>query len=188
MAHHPVERGMWIRHQGHIYEIADFNEHHAGKQKPTVHVFLRDVRDGRPVDRTLDDIMPIETVDHGRRTMQYLYAKGDAYHFMDSESFDEFELTRNQLNQREAFLLEGAEYPVSVLEGRPISVAVPDMVSLRVKLTAGAGHSVGASSNITKEATMENGLELRVPLFIKTGDLIRVDTRDRTYAGKEREE
>ncbi len=185
MSNIPLSRGMWIRHQGHVYEVTDFNERHTGKQKPTVHVQLRDIRDGRPVDRTLSDIEPIEEVEHGRRFMQYLYAKGAAFVFMDSANFEEFEVTADQLRGREAFLLEGTEYPVTSLEGRPISVEVPDIVALKVATTAPPGRSVGAASNITKEAAMENGLEIRVPLFVKDGDVIRVDTRDRSYAGKE---
>lgn len=185
MANIPLQRGMWLRHQDHVYEVVDFNERHTGKQKPTVHVALRDIRDGRPVDRTLDDLLPIQRVEHGFRPMQYLYAKGDALVFMDSESFEEHELSRGQLGGREAFLKEGDEYRVVCLEGRPMTVQVADVVSLAASMTAPPGHSVGAASNITKEATLENGLEVRVPLFIKTGDVVRIDTRTKAYAGKD---
>lgn len=185
MANIPLNRGMWIRHQNHVYEVVDFNERHAGKMKPTVHVALRDIRDGHPVDRTLDALEPIEEVDHARRPMQYLYAKGDRYAFMDSESFEEYDLPRTALGGRDAFLTEGSEYPVMFLEGAPLVVNVPDIVSIRVANTAPPSHGVGASANITKEATMENGLEIRVPLFVKTGDVIRVDTRTKSYAGKD---
>jgi len=185
MANIPLERGMWIRHQGHVYEVFDFHERHTGKQKPTVHVNLRDVRDGRPVDRTLDDLEPVQEVEHGLRQMQFVYLKGDVFVFMDCETFEEHELTRQQLAGREVFLAEGTEYPVLMLEGKPMTVKVPDIVSLKVGTTAPPGHSVGAASNITKEATMENGLEIRVPLFIKSGDVIQVDTRTRKYAGKD---
>ncbi len=185
MANTPLSRGMWIRHQDHVYEVVDFNERHSGKQKPTVHVALRDIRDNHPVDRTLDALVPIVEVDHARRTMQYLYAKGSSFAFMDSETFDEFDLPVAALSGREAFLSEGSEYPVTFLEGSPLAVGVPDIVSLKVANTASPSHGVGAASNITKEATMENGLELRVPLFVKTGDMIRVDTRNKSYAGKD---
>jgi elongation factor P len=66
-----------------------------------------------------------------------------------------------------------------------MSVDVDDIVTLKVKMTAPPGHSVGGASNVTKEATLENGLEVRVPLFVKTGDAIRIDTRTKTYAGKD---
>ena len=183
--HIPLQRGMFLRHQGHIYQVVDFNERHTGKQKPTVHVALRDALDGHPVDRTLGQIEPIETVEHANRPMQYLYAKGDKYVFMDSETFEERELTAAQLGGREAFLADGAEYRVTHLEGRPAAVQIDDIVSLNVANTAPPGHSVGTASNITKEAVLENGLEVRVPLFIKVGELIKVDTRTKAYAGKD---
>lgn len=185
MANIPLQRGMWLRHEGHVYEVVDFNERHTGKQKPTVHVALRDIRDGHPVDRSLDDLMPIEEVEHGYCMMQYIYDKGDALVFMDSETYEEHELSRSQLGGRDVFIKEGDTYRVVTLEGRPISVQVDGVVALAVTMTAPPGHSVGAASNITKEATLENGLEIRVPLFIKTGDVIKVDTRTKTYAGKD---
>lgn len=185
MANIPLKRGGWIRHQNHVYEIVEFHERHTGKQKPTVHVALRDIRDGRPVDRTLDDLLPIQEVEHAVRPMQHTYRMGEALVFMDSETFEEFELTPQQLAGREVFLSEGTEYRVMCLEGKPVNVQIPEIISLKVAVTAPAGHSVGQAANITKEATLENGLEIRVPLFIKTGDVIQVDTRTKKYAGKE---
>jgi elongation factor P len=185
MSNIPLKRGMLLKHQGHIYEVDEFHERHTGKQRPTVHVALRDVRDGHPVDRTLDDLEPIVEVDHSIRPMQFLFRKGAAFVFMDSETFEEHELTAAHCRGREAFIAEGGEYRVMHFEGRPAAVLIDDIVALKVENTAPPGHSFGAASNVTKEATLENGLEIRIPLFIKTGDVIRVDTRDKTYAGKE---
>ncbi len=181
----PLKRGMLIRHQQHIYTVVDFQERHSGKQKPTVHVALRDVRDGHPVDRTLDQLEPIEEVPHVIRPMQYLYPRGDERIFMDSETFDEFGLTAAQLHGGEPFLNEGETYRVLFVDGRPLLLDLPEIIALKVASTAAPSHSVGASSSIMKEATLENGLDVKVPLFIKTGDTIRVDTRTKTYSGKE---
>ncbi len=181
----PLKRGMLIRHQNHIYAVVDFQERHTGKMRPTVHVALRDVRDGRPVDRSLDQIEPIEEVPHAVRPMQYLYARGDTRVFMDSETFEEFELTPEQLQGAEAFLKEGEEYRVLFVDNRPLSLDLPEVVPLRVAETAAPAHSVGNTASVLKEATLENGLIVRVPLFIKMGDTVRVDTRARTYVGKE---
>lgn len=185
MATVPLKRGMLIRHQHHIYEVVNFEERHAGKQKPTVHVALRDVRDGRPVDRNLDDIMPIEPVEHAIRNVQFLYSRENTLIFMDAESFEEFELPASRLGDQADFLLEGGEYRGIMLDNVYTTVELPSVVSLQVKLTAPPERSVGTSSNIVKEAVLENGLEIRVPLFIKIGDMIRVNTTNRTYAGKD---
>ncbi len=184
MATIPLKRGMLIQHANHIYTVTDFHEQHTGRQHPTVHVSLRDIRDGRSVDRTLEQIMPIIEVAHQYRQMQYLYAKGNRHVFMDSQTFDEVELGDEHLHGRQPFLSAGAEYRVSFIEGRPLVLEMPDVITLTVSLTAAPAHAAGAASNVTKEAALDNGLEVRVPLFIKTGDAIRVDTRTRAYAGK----
>ncbi len=185
MANVPLKRGMLIRHQEHIYEVADWQEHHAGKQKPTVHVALRDIRDGRPVDRTLNDLLPIAEVDRGYHKVQYLYPRGQTLIFMDAESFEEYELPASVLGNQTVFLIEGGEYRGTIIDNVFTMVDVPDVVVMKVQFTAPAEHAVGTASNVTKEARLENGLEVRVPLFIKTGDNIRVDTRSKTYSGKE---
>ncbi len=181
----PIKRGMLIRRQNHVYAIADFQERHAGKMKPTVHVTLRDVKDGRLVERTLDELGTVEEVAHAVRPMQYLYAKGGQHVFMDSETFEEFELSAAQLQGGEPFLREGDEYRVMFVEGQPLMLLLPEGVVLKVASTATPSHSVGTAGSVLKEATLENGLEIRVPLFIKIGDTIRVDTRTKTYMGKE---
>ncbi len=185
MSNIPLKRGMFIRHQNHVYIIDEFHERHTGKQKPTVHVHLRDLRDGRPFDRSLADLLPIVEVEHAYRRMQYLYPRSGEHVFMDAETFEEMPLTTVHLHGTEPFLNAGDEYRVMFIDGAPAAIEMPEIVPLKVALTADPGHSVGLASNITKEATLDNGLEVRVPLFIKTGDLIRIDTRTRAYAGKE---
>lgn len=181
----PIKKGMLIRHQGHLFTIADYHERHSGKMKPTVHVLLRDLRDGRSIDRSLDEILPIEEVSHAYRQFQYLYAKGAARVFMDSESFEEVTLEARHLGGAETFLREGDSYRVMFADGNPIALEIPEIVPLKVVMTAPPSHAGSPGGNVYKEATVENGLEVKVPLFIKTGDEIRVDTRTHTYAGKE---
>jgi elongation factor P len=184
----PLKRGMLLRHQNRLFYVSEFHERHTGKQKPTVHVLLRDALDGHSVDRTLDDLLPVQEVEHSYRQMQYLYARGEARVFMDSETFEETELSAAQLRGTEPFLAEGTEYRVMLADGRPLMLEMPENIVLKVAVTAAPERSVGTSGGVMKEATLENGLMVRVPLFIKTGDLIRVDTRTKTYSGKERDE
>jgi elongation factor P len=181
----PVKRGMLIRHQNHVYTITDVQEHHSGKSRPTYHVMLRAIEDGHQVNRSLDQLEPIEEVDHAIRQMQFLYVNGKQRVFMDSESFEEFELTAGHLHGCEPFLKEGETYRVTTVEGQPVALDMPDIIKLQVKTTAAPSHSVGAASNVLKEALLENDLTVNVPLFIKTGDTLRVDTRTKTYVGKE---
>jgi elongation factor P len=183
--HIPLKRGMLIRHQGHLYVVTDFEERRTGKQRATVHVTLRATRDGHQVDRTLDQLEPLEEVPAAYRNLQYLYAGSENWVFMDSESFEQYELTDAQLHGCQPFLKEGEAYRALFAEERPLSVDMPDVVKLQVANTAPPAHAVGTQSSVMKEAELENGLEVHVPLFIKNGDTIRVSTKDRTYLGKE---
>jgi elongation factor P len=181
----PIRKGMLIRYQSHVYEVTDYHERHSGKMKPTIHVSLRDFRDGHPVDRTLPDLEPIVEVERAYHHMQYLYPKGSVRVFMDSESFEECELTETHLRGCTVFLVEGQDYRVCFIDGRAAFLELPENLPMKISFTSPAEHAVGTAANVTKEATLENGLQIRVPLFIKTGDIIRVDTRTKTYAGKE---
>jgi elongation factor P len=195
----PIRRGMVVRHQNHVLVVDDFHERHSGKQKPVVHVDLHDVVDGHHVDRTLDELLPVSEVEHSYRRLQYLYHKpGEAggrgggaagtFVFMDNNTFDEFELGGAELGTFEPFLSEGQEFRVMFVEDRPVRLELPEIVSLHVTETSTPERGMGSAGSVMKEATLENGLVVKVPLFIKQGDLIRVETRSRAYAGKEKEQ
>lgn len=180
----PVKRGVLLRHQNRFYFVEDVQEHHSGKSRPIYHVSLRDALDGRHIQRTMDELTPIEELACTYRPMQYLYAKGDAHIFMDSETFDEIELNPAQLQGFEPFLHEGDEFRVLCAGTTPLKLETPDSVTLKVVDTAAPSHAIGTAANVLKEAKLENKLEIRVPLFIKTGDAVRVNTHTRDYLGK----
>jgi len=183
----PIRKHMLIRHQNHLFFVEDLSEHHSGKMKPTVHVRLRDVKDGRHVDRNLDDLDPWQEVDHATRPVQFSYTRGQTHVFLDSETFEEVEIDETQISGFQPFLREGQEFRVMLAEGRPVHIQTPDIVVLKVATTAAPGHAVGATGNVMKDATLENGLTIKVPMFIRQGEAVRVDTRTRAYAGKEKE-
>jgi elongation factor P len=184
----PVKKGSMLRHHGHLYFVEDISERHSGKQRPVFHVALRDAQDGRHIDRTLDELEPLEPVAAGYRTLQYLYARGTTRVFMDSESFDEIELGSSTLQGVEPFLKEGDEFRALFAGDVPVRIDVPDTVVLKVSDTAAPTHAVGSGGggggSVLKEARLENGLEVHVPLFIKTGDAVKINTRTREYVGK----
>lgn len=183
----PVARGMLIRHHNHLFFVEDVHERHTGKQKPTVHVKLRDAQDGHHVERTLDELGPVRDIAHTSRTLQYTFARPGTHVFMDTETFDEHELGDAMLRGFEPFLREGQEVKAMFVDGLPVALDLPPSVLLHVANTAAPEHAVGASGSVLKDAELENGLKIKVPLFVKRGDLIRVDTRERAYAGKEKE-
>jgi elongation factor P len=180
-----ISRGMLIRIHKDLYQVTDFGEHHTGKQKSKTHVTLRNLRTGQSTDKLLETLQPIEEVPHENRTLQYLYAAGDEFTFMDTESFEQYALARDALGKAVHFLVDGESYRALFADGVPISLQLPDAVVMDVAETAPAAHAPSGSSNVTKEAVLSNGLNVRVPLFIKVGDRIRIDTQTEKYVGKE---
>jgi elongation factor P len=178
-----LRRGAVIRHQGHLYTIIDFSVTHKGKAKPTVHVKLRDLKDNHPVDRSLDELGKIEEVPTARRTLQYLYAAGSKRVFMDAETFEEQSFDESIVDRHAAFLVEGDSYKFLTVEGNPFALEMPDVIVMEVSDTAPVEH--GGATNVYKEARLKSGLMIKVPLFIKTGDRIRVKPETREYLGKE---
>ena len=179
-----LRRGMVIRHEGQLYAVAEYSTAKTGKQKATVHVKLRALRDGHQTERTLEQLGKIEEVPAAIRQMQYLYAAGQERVFMDAETFEQYTLGADVLGDGSDMLVEEETYRFLTVEGQPVGIQLPPVLVLEVVDTAPPEHA-GGSTNVMKEARLNCGLEIRVPLFIKNGDRIRVGTADRDYQGKE---
>ena len=179
-----LHKGMVIRHEGQLYTILDFTVAQTGKQKATVHVKLRAVKTGHTGERTLDQLGKIEEVPTEVRPMQYLYASAQEWVFMDTETYEQYPFTEEMLGESPAFLVEEETYRIQLIEGQPVSLQLPPVVVLEVVDTAPVEHA-GGSTNVHKEAKLNSGIVVHVPLFIKNGDKIRVKTDNREYQGKE---
>lgn len=180
-----LRRGMFLRVENDLYVVVDFAEAQSGKQKPTVHVKLRNVRTGHSLDRTLETLGKLQPVEAEHRQMQYLYASGGERVFMDIETYEQYSLSLGQVGHAADYLILEKEYRVLMGDGKPIKLEMPDIVTLTVRDTAAPAHGVSLGSNVTKEAALETGRVIRVPLFIKPGERIRVDILRGEYVGKE---
>ena len=179
-----LRRGMVLRHQGNLYTVLDFWTAQSGKQRPTVHLKLRSVNHGNPVDRSLDELGRIDEVPAEVRMMQYLYAAGGDRVFMDNETFEESSFAPNFLGSAIDFLVESDSYRFLFVDGRPVSIQLPPVVAIAIAETAPVEHA-GGTSNIHKEAKLSSGITVQVPLFIKTGDKIKIKVDTKEYQGKE---
>ena len=179
-----LHKGMVIRHEGLLYTVLDFKVAHTGKQKPTVHVKLRAVKTGHTGERTLDQLGKIDEVPAEFRQMQYLYTSGQERVFMDTETFEQYPLMDDMLADSVDFLVEEETYRVQMIEGQPVALQIPPLVILEVADTAPVEHA-GGGSNVYKDARLNSGITIQVPLFIKNGDKIRVKAENREYQGKE---
>ena len=173
--------GMTIRYEGDVYRIAEFQHVKPGKGGAFVRTKLRNVATGALVDRTLRPEQKFEQLRTESRTMTYLYDEPDQVVFMDSESFEQLALPKGTLEGR--FDLMTVNMPVEVvyIDGAPFDVELPTFVDLKVLETA-AGVRGDTVSGGSKEAVLETGAMVQVPLFIQPGDVVRVDTRTHEYS------
>ncbi len=179
-----LHKGLVLRHEGELFTILDHRLSQTGKQKPTVHVKLCSLRSGHMSERTLDQLGRIEEVPAEMRSMQYLYSTGKMWVFMDTTTFEQYELEAEFFGTACELLVEEEVYRFLFVDAQPVRIELPAHLALEVVDTAAVEHG-GGGSNVMKEAKLNCGLTIRVPLFIGTGDRVRVGTEHRDYQGKE---
>jgi elongation factor P len=172
--------GMRLQVENEIYYILDFQHARTAQRRANVWTKLRNIRTGQVLEKTFSAGEKFEEPDFSEKSMQYLYNDQDGYHFMDSQTFDQIALNEDQVGDQKWYLQENVEYRILFFEGNPINVELPSAVVLEVTEAEPAvkGDTV---SNITKLVKVETGLEVRAPMFIKSGDKIKIDTRDGKY-------
>jgi elongation factor P len=141
------------------------------------------VLSGKVVDKTFNAGVRVETANVDKRDMQYLYKDVDDYIFMDLDSFDQINISTQVVGENSKWLLENQKAIVALHEGNPLYVELPVTVELEVTYTE-PGMQGDRSTGGTKPATVETGAEIQVPLFITTGERVKVDTRDGSYLGR----
>lgn len=171
---------MKIAIEGEPYYIIDFLRSQTGRGRANVWTKLKNIKTGQVIERTFTSGENFNIPDFEHKKTQYLYGTGDEYYFMDSSNFEQFFLNADQLGDYARFLKENAEYTILFFEGKPINIDMPAAVILKVVECEPAvkGDTV---SNVQKAAKVETGLEVKVPLFVKEGDSIKIDTRTGKY-------
>lgn len=177
------KRQMVLMLEGAPYVIEDLHTTGTAQTRHKLHTRLRHLKTGHTIDRVFAEnervpVAPMET-----HRVNYSYATGDAQVFIDAETFDEFELSNEQLGERRWFLKENEEYKALLLDGKLLDIVFPQHIPLKVIDTAAPIR--GGSDSAWKEARLETGLTVMVPLFIAKGETIRVDTVAKKYAGRE---
>jgi len=178
-----LKRGMVLMIDGAPFILDDFHTTGTAQTKHKIHSRLRNLKSGRIVERVFNENERITLADLSYRRVVYSYQNGDEYVFNDCETFDEYTLTKEQIGDRHWFLKDDIEYKAILLEGKFMDIVLPPSVALKVIDTAPAIR--GGSDSAWKPAKLETGLEIMVPLFIDKDELIRVDTAERKYVGKE---
>ena len=172
--------GMALDVEGTLFFIVDFQHVKPGKGGAFVRTKLKNVKTGAVIDRTFRAGEKFEQAILENKRMQFLYAEGDTYHFMDNDTYDQLTLAKEQLGDVMNYTKESANVNMLMFEGVPIGVEAETFVELEITDTD-PGVKGDTASGGTKPATLETGAVVQVPLFIQIGEKIKIDTRTNTY-------
>ena len=176
-----LRRGTVIELDGQPFEVVEYDRVKMQQRAPVVRIKLRNFKDGKVVERSFSAYTNTFTLaDMQYRVVQYLYADGEFYNFMDQGNFEQYALTKEQLGQNISYLKENMTLELGYYKDDPITVRLPITVDLVVTETPPAFRGDTATGG-NKPATLDTGLTVQVPLFVSAGDTIRVDTRTGQY-------
>ena len=182
-----LRQGMCLRIEGQIFKVLEVEaKAGAAKMGGVVKAKLINTKTGRSWEPHFRPQEKLEELELERRPMEFLYAQGDTCTFMRADTYEQVEIPKTILGGAFHFLQPGMELPVEVFAGDPISVVFPDTVEIRVSSTAPPSHAQQDSA--WKEATLENGLTVRVPLFIASGEMVRIAVNTGRYIERVRME
>jgi elongation factor P len=160
--------------------VVDYQHSKMGRGGAVLRTKLRNLKTGALVDITFKSSDKFDEAVMERKTCTYLYAEGDQHSFMDSTTFEQFTLSTDEVGPKARFLKEGAEVQILFYEDKPVSVVLPIKIELAVAHTE-PGVRGDTAQGGTKPATLETGAVITVPLFVKIGDVLRVNTEEGTY-------
>jgi len=175
-----LKKGITIELDDKLYQVLDYQHIKMGRGSAQIRLKLRDIRSGHTIERSFQASEKFARADLELHTMQYLYSDGDDYYFMDEETFEQMPINSSQLENIIDYLKEGMSLEVSSYKGELVGVELPVAVKLAVVETGSSFKGDTASAG-SKPAKLETGITVQVPMFINTGDIIKVDTRTGVY-------
>lgn len=175
-----LKKGTLFQWEGQPFRVVEYNQKVMGRGGSIVNVRIKSLLDGKVLEKTFKGNEQLESADVTTQAVQYLYNDGSNFFFMNEESFDQFEVPADMVGDGAGYLKEGDRVQLQFFNGQPISVELAKNVPLKVTYTENAVKG-DTSSSITKDATLETGLTIKVPAFIKQGDIISVDTSTGAY-------
>jgi len=175
--------GLTIEVEGDLFTVLDFQHVKPGKGAAFVRSKLKNLRNGNTVERTFRAGENVGRAHIENREMQYLYASGQEHTFMDTETYDQISLDQDQLEWELNFLIENMMINIMSYQGEILGINLPNSVELKVVETE-PGVKGNTAQGATKNAKMETGLNVQVPLFINEGDVLIIDTREGKYSSR----
>ncbi len=181
-----IKNGAVINFKNARMKIVEFQHVKPGKGPAFVRTKLKDIQSGKIIDHTFNSGAKIEFIRVTSRKFQYLYKDGDNFIFMDNNTYDQVQVGKQLMDDSYYYIKEGDTIEISFDGDEIISLLLPPKVVLKVKQTD-PGHKGNTATNALKQAILETGLEVQVPLFINEGDLLKIDTKDGSYSERVKE-
>ncbi|HEY5893012.1 MAG TPA: elongation factor P [Chthoniobacterales bacterium] len=178
-----LRKGQAIRYNGNVAIVLEVQHRTPGNLRAFVQAIIRYINTGKSADVRFGSTDKVELVDVTRQTLEFSYKDGSDYNFMDPETYETVTLSSDLLADAKDYLIENLKVEVLLVEEKPVQVELPSSVNIRVTESA-EGVRGDTASNVQKPATLETGKVVSVPLFIKEGELIKVDTRTGAYMGR----
>jgi elongation factor P len=175
-----LKKGVAIELDGELWQILDYHHIKMGRGSAQVRITLRNIKRGQTVERSFQAGTKWPRASMEKRPVQFLYRDENDYHFMDTDTYDQFHLTSEQLGEAAQYMKDGMMLDRTTYQGETIGVELPVTVDLVVADTE-PGFAGDTQTGARKPATTETGLVVTVPIFVETGDTIRVDTRTGEY-------
>lgn len=181
-----LKKGTLIQLDGKPYRVVEYSQKVMGRGGSIVNVRLKSLLDGAVLPKTFKGSEKLEPAHVDNRSVQYLYNDGSTYFFMDGDSFEQFELPADFVEDARPYLKDGNEVNLQFFDGRVINVELPNNLYLEVTYTESVVKG-DTTSSVVKDATLETGLVIKVPAFIKNGDIVKVDTRTGEYLERKKD-
>ncbi len=181
-----LKKGTIFQLQGVPYKVVEYSQKVMGRGGSIVNVKIKSLTDGKVLDKTFKGNDSIQSADIQNSNAQFLYSDDKDLFFMNNETYETFEVAKSIVGDQAQYLKEGSEVVAQSFEGRVINIELPKNVYLAIEYTENAVKG-DTSSAITKDATLETGAVIKVPAFIKTGDIISVDTTTGNYRERKKD-
>lgn len=175
-----LKKGQIFQLDGEPYKVVEYNQKVMGRGGSIVNVRIKSLIDGKVLEKTFKGNEAIEPADVGYQNVQYLYNDVAKYYFMDEDTYEQVEVTSDMVGSGVGYLKEGDKVKAQIFNGQVISIELPKNVYLEVVYTEDAVKG-DTTSNVLKDAKLETGILIKVPAFIKQGDVISVDTESGAY-------
>ncbi|HYG84281.1 MAG TPA: elongation factor P [Verrucomicrobiae bacterium] len=181
-----LKKGTVIQLDGRPFKVIEYSQKVMGRGGSIVNVKLKNLIDGSVLPKTFKGAEKIEPAEVTMQSVQYLYTDGDDYYFMDPETFEQFQLAKDTIEEALPYLKEGDMMSLQFFDGKVINLELPKNLFLKVTYAENVVKG-DTTSSVLKDATLETGLVAKVPAFIKTGDVIKVDTRTGEYLERKKD-